>query len=386
MTPWGRALRDYTNSLRAAGHSSGTVKLHAYWLGRLAEEVPDPWAATTEDLQEFLSVETWKPETRKSARTAVRGFYQWALDAGRIRKDPSARLRPVRVPPGVPRPAPEKVLRAALAAADERMALMLRLAAFGGLRAAEMARVHSDDLVGDVLRVHGKGGRTREVPITSPDLLARLRAVDDWAFPNGLGSHMTPGHVTKLVSQALPPGWTAHTLRHRMASQAYAGSRDLLAVGGLLGHARPETTQRYVRMPDDALRAAVAHVDHLATLLEHLASLGRREGGGPLRAWEPIATPCPPWCELAEGHGYTYEGELVREHARDFGEGSFCASVLVRGEAPIEDGPEVLDQPRVTVWVDEPGELSPDETRRLAGYLVAAADAADAVAEATARA
>lgn len=41
-----------------------------------------------------------------------------------------------------------------------------------------------------------------------------------------------------------------------MATQAYAGTRDLLAVGAVLGHSRPETTQRYVRMPDDALRAA----------------------------------------------------------------------------------------------------------------------------------
>ena len=37
-----------------------------------------------------------------------------------------------------------------------------------------------------------------------------------------------------------------------------AGTHDLLAVGAVLGHARPETTQRYVRLPDDSLRAAIA--------------------------------------------------------------------------------------------------------------------------------
>jgi len=41
-----------------------------------------------------------------------------------------------------------------------------------------------------------------------------------------------------------------------MATMAYAGTRDLLAVGALLGHSRPETTQRYVKIPDDALREA----------------------------------------------------------------------------------------------------------------------------------
>lgn len=37
----------------------------------------------------------------------------------------------------------------------------------------------------------------------------------------------------------------------------YAGTRDLLAVGAVLGHARPETTRRYVRLPPDALISAV---------------------------------------------------------------------------------------------------------------------------------
>jgi integrase len=130
------------------------------------------------------------------------------------------------------------------------------LAASGGLRAGEISRVHSRDLVGDELVIHGKGGKVRAVPIVDERLLAELRQVDGWAFPNGYGSHLTPGHVSRLLSEALPDGWTAHTLRHRCASVAYAATRDLLAVGALLGHSRPETTQRYVAMPDDAVRAA----------------------------------------------------------------------------------------------------------------------------------
>jgi site-specific recombinase XerD len=53
-------------------------------------------------------------------------------------------------------------------------------------------------------------------------------------------------------------GWTAHTLRHRFATVAYAGERDLLAVQVLLGHSKPETTRLYVLIPDASLRAAVA--------------------------------------------------------------------------------------------------------------------------------
>ena len=134
---------------------------------------------------------------------------------------------------------------------------MLALAAYAGLRAGEIARVHTSDVVDGRLYVHGKGGRTRVVPLAA-HLALMLPAEGGWVFPNGRGSHLSPGHVTRLVSRALPEGWTAHTFRHRLATRAYAGTRDLLAVSELIGHSRPETTQRYVLLPDDALVAAVA--------------------------------------------------------------------------------------------------------------------------------
>lgn len=140
---------------------------------------------------------------------------------------------------------------------DDRVGTMAMLAAYCGLRRAEIARVHRRDLVGEELLIRGKGGKVRAVPVTSFELLRRLDCAVDWLFPNGQGDHLTPGHVGRLLSAAMPEGWTAHTLRHRMASVSYAGTRDLLAVGAVLGHSRPETTQRYIRLPDDALRAAV---------------------------------------------------------------------------------------------------------------------------------
>ena len=77
-------------------------------------------------------------------------------------------------------------------------------------------------------------------------------------FTSPAGGHLTPGHVGKLIGRALPDGVTAHMLRHRCATAAYAGTRDLRAVQELLGHARPETTAAYVATPGEAIRAAVA--------------------------------------------------------------------------------------------------------------------------------
>ena len=106
--------------------------------------------------------------------------------------------------------------------------------------------------------MHGKGGKDRVIPI-SDDIARHLLALPDgWAFPSPAGGHLTEQHVGKLIANVLPDGWTAHSLRHRFATTAYAGTRDLLAVQELLGHSRPETTRGYVRLPQDALRAAVA--------------------------------------------------------------------------------------------------------------------------------
>jgi integrase/recombinase XerC len=248
-------LADYAAAQRAAGRAEGTIRLHRYRISGLCTMARSPADVTTDQLVKVLSAPDWAPETRKSVRGSFRSFFRWAYASGRLDDDPSEPLPSIRVPAAAARPAPETVVRAGLRA-DERTRFMVMLAAYAGLRACEIAQVHSDHLDGDVLRVKGKGGKVREVPIVHELLLERLRDVRGWAFPNGLGSHLSPGHVTRVVSRALPEGWTCHTLRHRMATAAYAGSRDLLAVGSLLGHSRPETTQRYVRMPDDAVRAA----------------------------------------------------------------------------------------------------------------------------------
>jgi integrase/recombinase XerC len=253
---WGEALMQYIQHMQAAGRAPGTIRLHRHYLSLLADRHRHPWTVTTVQLVAFMACDTWSPETRKSARTVVASFYRWGHGMGYVSDDPALHLPTVRVPAGVPRPAPEHLVLQ-LARRDDRLGFMAMLAAYGGLRAAEISRVHGRDFVDETLIVLGKGGKTRAVPVVYPPLLERLDGVGDaWAFPNRQGGHVSPGHVTKLLSAAMPPGWTAHTLRHRMATQAYAGTRDLLAVGAVLGHSRPETTQRYVRMPDDALRAA----------------------------------------------------------------------------------------------------------------------------------
>jgi site-specific recombinase XerD len=260
---WDDATTRWTTALAAASRSPRTIRLYASHLRKLATAHPDgPTTVTTDDLRAVLATQGWSPEYRKSLRTAYVGFYTWLVAEGLADTNPAARLDVISVPQGVARPAPEYVITRALAGADERVRTMILLAAYAGLRDAEIATVSPLNYDGNGLYVTGKGGKTRYVPIIREDLAAILRTAQrngqPWLFPGQIDGHLSPEYVCRLLSRALPGKWTGHTLRHRCATQMFAGTHDLLAVGAVLGHSRPETTQRYVRMPTDALTAAVA--------------------------------------------------------------------------------------------------------------------------------
>ena len=222
-----------------------------------------PWSVTEAELVAWCGGQDWARETRRSVYAGLRGFWRWAVAEGLVERSPATRLPAVRPSDPHPRPAPDLVYRRALAASDARTRLILRLAAEAGLRRAEIAQVHARDLFRDLvgwsLVVHGKGGKLRTVPL-GDDLAAavRLAAGSSWAFLGDDGGHLSPRWVGKLARIVLTEDFTLHTLRHRFATRAYGATANLLAVQQLLGHASPATTQRYVRLPDDALRRAAA--------------------------------------------------------------------------------------------------------------------------------
>lgn len=262
-TTWGPLLIAWEKYLRASGVPETTIGQRTYHVGRLARELgKTPDKITLQHLVDWLAEHDWKPNTRRSYRGSLRAFYAWAIHMGHVKASPAHLLPPVKVPRGRPKPTPEPVFRDLLGIRDERVLLAIRLAGQCGLRRGELAtakREHVEpDLAGWCLRVSGKGGVVRLVPL--PDDLAAeiLRRPAGWLFPSTQGGHLTPHHLGKVISRNLPDGLTTHSLRHRCATVAYAATRDLRAVQELLGHAKPETTAIYTAVPDGAVRAAVA--------------------------------------------------------------------------------------------------------------------------------
>lgn len=255
MSAW--RIGQYVEALAGAGRAPGTLRLRAYHLRRFSREHPSPDNVTAGDVARWLAGR--QPETAKSWRASLHGYYLWAIRGGWTREDPTAALLPIRVPRAIPKPCPPAVARIAIMHADPETALMIELGCWAGLRRAEIANLHSDDLIGARLRICGKGGHVRIVPISAKSAAAIAARGPGYVFPGRWpGQPMRPDTVGKRIKRALGPGWTAHTLRHGFATAAYRSGHDLRAVQELLGHASPATTARYVAVDDDAARAAAA--------------------------------------------------------------------------------------------------------------------------------
>jgi integrase/recombinase XerC len=142
---------------------------------------------------------------------------------------------------------------------------MMELFYSSGLRLAELTGLDlpAIDLSQGLVRVTGKGGKTREVPVgkIARDAVARWLRVRSEARATGSaavfigrqGRRITPRAVQQRISywarrQGLDVPVHPHMLRHSFASHVLESSGDLRAVQELLGHANLKTTQVYTHL------------------------------------------------------------------------------------------------------------------------------------------
>ena len=202
--------------------------------------------------------------------SAVRAFLNFAAeDAGQVPQLP--RTRAPKRPRTLPRPASPAD---AMALADEAgaasaewigardMAILLLL--YGsGLRVAEAMSLTAAILpVGRTLRVTGKRGKTRVVPVVEAVREAIATYVAACPYPlagssplfvGARGGPLNPDLVRRAVRSArkrlgLPDSITPHALRHSFATHLLAGGADLRSLQELLGHASLSSTQIYTQV------------------------------------------------------------------------------------------------------------------------------------------
>lgn len=244
--------------MRSSNMSGGSIQLRLSHVKRCIADLDLPLERISEtDLIDWLASHDWSPATRRSARASLRCFWSWIARTGRG-DNVAEHLPRTPVPRSVPRPADDDVILSALRAADNRTALMVELMAYGGLRRCEVATVRGSDVEGDWLRVTGKGGHVRMVPLP-PHLCRRVRAYGDrYIFDGQIDGHLSARRVGELVGAVLPDGITGHQLRHRYATTVYRGSGDIRAVQSLLGHAKLDTTMIYTAVDPEHTGAAAS--------------------------------------------------------------------------------------------------------------------------------
>ncbi|MDP8958746.1 MAG: tyrosine-type recombinase/integrase [Actinomycetota bacterium] len=207
---------------------------------------------------------------RKAA--AVAAFFADAVRRQRLPDNPAAAVGRPRPPRTLPKALPRHAVEALFESlegqepADLRDLALLELLYATGLRVSELATLRVDDVSrGDFLRVTGKGGRARAVPVGRPARealerylqLARPRlagpAVGDALWVGGRGGPLGVRGIRHAVRRRA--GTFPHALRHSFATHLLEGGADLRAVQELLGHVELATTQLYTSVTRDHLKA-----------------------------------------------------------------------------------------------------------------------------------
>lgn len=245
-------------------------------------------AATESDLSDCLASDMRQGLSRLSIRRRIssfRQFYRWLLRRGDITVDPTARIVFPRLSRHLPGVLTEREVDALLAAPDCSTPLGVRDRTFlellyaTGLRVSEAAALNRGDvnLRQGVLRVRGKGGKERVVPVgetalewlqqwlgrARPEMLGQRR--DEHVFVSARGGGLTrqafwyaiKRHARMAgIRQPLSP----HGLRHAFATHLVNRGADLRVVQMLLGHSDLSTTQIYTHLARERLK--VLHAEH----------------------------------------------------------------------------------------------------------------------------
>jgi len=220
--------------------------------------------------------------SRSLARSmsGLRAFFRWLETEDVAKNRAILQVALPKVPHGIPRPLTiEKAAAVVEGGATSELdwmaardAAVLLLLYGSGLRISEALAITPRDAPTEgreVLRVRGKGGRERLVPVLPVTQAAITRYVmlcpfalapDGPLFFGAKGGRLSPRIVQLLMERLrtvleLPNTATPHALRHSFATHLLTAGADLRQIQELLGHASLSTTQVYTEVDRERLLA-----------------------------------------------------------------------------------------------------------------------------------
>jgi site-specific recombinase XerD len=283
---WREAMRLLDADLRRRGAAERTRRAYGTDCGQFAAWCTrhglTPARVTTRVLRRYAAAVSGQgatPSTLARKLAALRAMFRVLREHGVVAANPADLVAAPKRARALPR-----VLSAAEMAElldripattplEQRDRALFELAYAAGLRAEELVRldVGSIDHDAEEVRVEGKGGKTRVVPVGEPALrsLARwlaqgrpaLRGDDEPAlFLSKSGRRLSTSDVRRRVGAwgrraALQGGVHPHALRHSFATHLLDGGADLRTIQELLGHGSISTTQIYTRVESARLKS-----------------------------------------------------------------------------------------------------------------------------------
>lgn len=229
-------------------------------------------AITQSDLRAWMASERASGlGSRSLARklSALKSFARWLAEREGLEISAILAARAPKYARSLPRPISADAAQAVIATAPLqsredwtglRDAAVITLLYGCGLRISEaLGLTGRDTPLGESLRITGKGGRMRLVPVlpVARDSVARYLAAcphqmtPDAALFRGLrGGPLSRRHIAKVMEATrlqlgLPATATPHALRHSFATHLLAAGGDLRSIQELLGHASLQSTQVY---------------------------------------------------------------------------------------------------------------------------------------------
>jgi len=260
-----RDLGQFLNFL--AGHAGGPVSCRSLEEMRAA------------DIRAFFAKRRGEDLSSRSlarALSALKSFFKHLEREGILATEALNVIRTPKQARGLPKALTVGEAKRAIATTAEleerpwiaaRDMAVLALCYGAGLRISEALAITRADLDSGALRVTGKGGKTRLVPLIDQvrraiDLYLSLCPFKLWAeeplFRGAKGGVLSPRLIQLRVAQlrgalGLPPSATPHALRHSFATHLLGRGGDLRAIQELLGHASLSTTQIYTAVDTDRL-------------------------------------------------------------------------------------------------------------------------------------
>lgn len=206
--------------------------------------------------------------SRSRKISSIKSFFNYLKDNEIINDNPAEKIKKPKLPKKQPKyltlDEAKKLLNVIFNKRDKAIVTLLLNT---GLRLSELVNIDVADIKGDTLKLNGKGGKEREIPLTPSCIDAinqylEIRPNYKPLFLSNRGNRINKRTVQKLVKKYIKKAklneeYSVHTLRHTCATLLLESDVDIRTIQEILGHERISTTEIYTHVSSKRKRMAV---------------------------------------------------------------------------------------------------------------------------------